>query len=579
MDSRECADLYRQPGLFFDSAGVAPMSDAPRSQQLLRQVALRLRIRSLARAVYWSLLAATVLYVVLLLTSRFGGLWTEWVNWQTFLAVPLVALIAAMVWHRRPQPADAARAVDQATGAKDLYLTLALLKTSAGEYQELVVQDAEQRAARIDAARVAPFGWQSRYWHAVWLPAAVVLGMLFLPQFDPFGQVAQASLVSQRQERLAQSREETQLRVAELKKQQEEQAEADATQQALDQLQLSLNKMQPAQKQPNLETLMDEQKHLGEMWRKLAGDQLKNLLKSKSMAEQMFGAESKEQLQKWTKELQEGSTESLKKELDELKEQLEKLAKTEDPVARQQLQKELKERLEQLEKFAKETVDKKELAAALQRAAKQLDLAKQGDLSKDALKAALESLELSEMELEQLAQAAQDLKDLEEALKTVQLAKRLNDKDKLDGQLTQGMKSLEEYEQFYKEMLAKMGGQCQGEGKCEGCAQCQGGDKGDNWGLGGRGIGKGGKAPEDDSIENDFKTELSKSAVKAGKVLMSMKVQGQGEKGVAAQDFRGLVQQVRQGASEAIVQEQIPPGYHDGIKSYFDALDKPDAKK
>ncbi len=39
------------------------------------------------------------------------------------------------------------------------------------------------------------------------------------------------------------------------------------------------------------------------------------------------------------------------------------------------------------------------------------------------------------------------------------------------------------------------------------------------------------------------------------------------------QDFRGLIQQVRQGASEAIMQEQVPPGYHDSIKSYFDALE------
>lgn len=555
------------------------MSDAPRSQQLLRQVARRLRIRSLARAAYWSLLAASGLYVVLLLTSRLAGVWIEWVNWQTFLAVPVLAIIAAAIWHRRPQVADAARAVDQATGTKDLYLTLALLKTSAGEYQPLVVRDAEQRAAKIDAARVAPFGWQRRYWHAVWLPAAVILGLLFLPQFDPFGKVAQASLVSERQQRLLESREETRLRVAELKKQTEELETADATDEALDKLQLALNKMQPAQKQANLESLMDEQKHLGQMWKKLAGDQLKNLLKSAPQAEQMFGAESQEQLQKWTKDLQQGSTESLKKELDELKEELEKLAKTDDPVARQQMQQKMKEKLQQLEKFARENVEKKELAEALKRVAKQLDLSRQGDLSKDALKAAMESLELSEMELDQLAQAAADLKDLEDALKTLQLAKRLNDKDQLDGQLTQGMKDLAEYEQFYKEMLAKMGGQCQGEGKCEGCAQCQGKGQGNGNGLGGQGIGKGGRAPEDPESQKDFQTELSKSAVKAGKVLMSMKAQGLGEKGTASQDYRNLVQQVQQGVSEALVQEQIPPGYYDGIKNYFDALDKPDGKK
>jgi hypothetical protein len=31
---------------------------------------------------------------------------------------------------------------------------------------------------------------------------------------------------------------------------------------------------------------------------------------------------------------------------------------------------------------------------------------------------------------------------------------------------------------------------------------------------------------------------------------------------------------VKQGAMEAMNSEQIPPGYHDRIKSYFDSLEK-----
>ena len=37
---------------------------------------------------------------------------------------------------------------------------------------------------------------------------------------------------------------------------------------------------------------------------------------------------------------------------------------------------------------------------------------------------------------------------------------------------------------------------------------------------------------------------------------------------------KSLIQKVKQGSSEAILQEQIPPGYHEGIKSYFDNLEK-----
>jgi hypothetical protein len=35
------------------------------------------------------------------------------------------------------------------------------------------------------------------------------------------------------------------------------------------------------------------------------------------------------------------------------------------------------------------------------------------------------------------------------------------------------------------------------------------------------------------------------------------------------------LQQVKQGATEAILQERVPPGYHSGIRKYFDELSRP----
>jgi hypothetical protein len=103
--------------------------------------------------------------------------------------------------------------------------------------------------------------------------------------------------------------------------------------------------------------------------------------------------------------------------------------------------------------------------------------------------------------------------------------------------------------------------------------------------MGGPGTGRGGKAPEDNSVTTDFKTEQSKSAVTAGKVILSLKTKGVSDRGDAAKDYRGLIQNVKQGVSEAILQEQVPPGYLDGIKSYFDTIDekanaaRPDAER
>jgi hypothetical protein len=53
---------------------------------------------------------------------------------------------------------------------------------------------------------------------------------------------------------------------------------------------------------------------------------------------------------------------------------------------------------------------------------------------------------------------------------------------------------------------------------------------------------------------------------------MEWKTREVSEAGPAREDYLRAVQDVRQQASEAIVQEQIPPGYQATIKRYFDTL-------
>ncbi len=547
------------------------MPDAPQSLRLLNGVARRMRWQAFVRAAYVALLVTTVVYAVVLLVSRLTGLIPNVFTWQSLAAIPVATALLALMLHRRPEVRDAARAVDQAAGSKDLYLTLSLLDRAVGEYHPLVVQAAEASAAKIAPARVAPWTWQKRYWNACVL-LAVTGGLLFLPQLDPFGRVAANQLVSLRKDRLMESRKETQLRLAEVKKKIDEQKENEdetPTAEAIDSLKLALNKMQPHSKNENLEVLMDEQKQLTEAWKQMNAEQLKNLLKAAKQAEQQFGT-NQELLQKLSKDLQEGSLDGLKQELQALQDELQKLAKTDDPVEKEKIRREIKEKLKTLNEFAKKGLDSKPLNAALQRAMQQMDLAQMEEMSPEALEAALESLELSELELEELAQSASDLKKLEEAMKAMQMAKKLNDKDKLDGKNTLGFKSMKEYEQFYKEMLAQAG-QCDGsgDGNCPGCANCKGKGKS---GMKGPGTGEGGLAPENDAVKNEFQSEVAKSAVTAGKTLFSQKTQGLGDKGIVAENYRSLATQVKQGVSDALEQEQVPPGYHEGIKKYFDTL-------
>ncbi len=123
----------------------------------------------------------------------------------------------------------------------------------------------------------------------------------------------------------------------------------------------------------------------------------------------------------------------------------------------------------------------------------------------------------------------------------------------LDGQECEDCVTLEDYQEYYKELVAQFG-------------------EGDGEGLGGRGVGEGGVAPEDEASKTGFKTEQSKSAVTAGKVLLSLQTKGLSDTGEAEENYAKSISDVKQGVSEAILQEQVPPGYHEEIKKYFDTL-------
>jgi tetratricopeptide (TPR) repeat protein len=536
------------------------------------QVARRMRLAAMGHAFYIAFLSLCGLFAAALLALRLSGLMPGLLapspgTWLACAAVPVLAALVALMLHRKPTIPDAARLVDQSTGAKDLYLTLSLIDTSAGEYQPLVLRSAEARAAGVQPDRVLPFEWQKKYWHAVWLPALIMVGVMTLPQFDPFGKVAKANLINKRHERLAEAKKATELRLEEVRRKTEEHDDHNPVDDKIEELKLAFNKMEPTKKEENLKTLLAEQKDLGKMWRQLSAERLKDLMSESTTGDQQFGSNEDEKLEKWQQELQQGSAGGIQKEMQDLKQALQKLAQTKDPVKRSELMEQIKERVGDLEKLAEKKLHNEELASALDRVMQQLELSEQSDLSQEALESAMQSLELSQAELKELEQAVKDLKELEQALKTVQQAKKVNDEEKLDGEKAGDCKTLSDYEALYAKILAESGDP-EGEGS----------DK-EGEGMGQRGFGKGGEAPEDDSVETGFKTEQSKSAVVAGKMLLSMQQKGEAEKGDVVRDYKTLVQSVKQGAMEALNTEQIPPGYHEGIKGYFDALEKAKAAK
>ncbi len=552
------------------------MISLSQSIQLLKRVALRLNLAAAGWRIYRFTFWGAVAYGVLLLVSRLTGYGAEAFNWWTLAMVPALCALAAIVLQRRPTALDAARAVDSYSGTKDLFLTVALIEKAAGEYQPLVAQSAEIAAPRIQPARVVPFKYEKPLGELALIAVVATLAVAYLPQFDPFGRVEASTQVAKKQQLLEDSKKATEARKAQVKADDTPEGEvSEETKKALEGLKLALNKMRPKEKTENSRELAGQQKNMGEMWRKLANDKLKELF-SHTPQEQEFGSVNKEKMEKWTKELQEGSSASLQKELDATVDDLERLMQSTDPVEKSELEQKIRKRLKELNQFAGDKVGSKPLNAALQRAMKQLEMAKmEGMDPEEAVEAMKESLQLSKMELKEIAQSATDMQKLEEALKIMQQAKQLNEQEKLDGEATEGMGDLADYEEFYQELMAQLGlGQGQGEGEGEGEGDGEGEGEGDGDGTGGRGIGRGGNPPEDDSVETDFITQQSKSPVTKGEVLSSFKSKGLSDKGDDKARFRDMMKKGDQGLKEAIDKDQIPPGYHDGIKNYFGKVEK-----
>lgn len=528
---------------------------------LLEKVRRRMALGQWAELAILNLLVLTASMTVLTIVNRLTAFAPEQMIMYVWLAIVPAAALLAAIFLKRPTLSEAAHQVDRALGEKDLFLTVSRLSSSVGEYQPVVLAVAHAKAQSVVPAKVSPWNPSRRIRPLLGLILLAGGIQFFLPQWDLFGNRAQAAVIEQRSAQLNLTRKMTEVRKTELKRAQESR-EMTQDQQLEENLKLAFQKMEPSRKEENRKELLKQQKEISQQWKVKAASKSSPSASRSSPSEegQKFGDEETETLRKKAKEaLRSGNMQPLKETMEQLKDELEQLAKTEDPVERAEKLEQLKKRLENLEKLAREEFGSEEMAKALERARQQAQLAqKDGGNPSEAMQAAMESMELSEMELSQAMENLKDMQNLEKALKAIQAAKKLNELDPLDGEKCKQCQSLSDYEKLYKEMLAKCNGQGDG--------------KGNGNGLGGEGIGRGGKAQEDDSVETSFVDEKSQSQVTAGKMLLSIKTQGLGEKGQASEDYRKAATAVKQGVAEAIQQEQIPPGYHESIKSYFDQV-------
>lgn len=553
------------------------MTQIPQSTGLLTKVQQRLKITSWTQAFYYSSLVVLATTLVAILAIRLLGLLPQSsLEPQWLWAVPVIALLSAFVFQRRVAQQTAARAIDQHAKTHDLFLTVASLANSSGDYQPLVLNEAEKKAEKIEPREVVPFQFGKRLGNLVAATAIMSLAVFFVPQLDPFGKVEAASKQEQKKREIqaikvaAKKRKEQLKKIA--KRAEERDEEIDNT---LTDLKNEFRKMQPNKVEANAKILTKKKKDVGELWKTGARNEQLRRMMSEPISQQQLAGSRSEKMNDWLQELQEGKTDKLKDALKSAQEKMKAMAEAKTPEERSKIASEMQNELQDLSRFAKDKAGSRELAEAINKAMKSLQQAKPkpgegepgepmepSEEMEEALEALKESLELSKEELQQVADAAKELKKLEEALDTLQKAQQLNQKKQLDGTKCEGCETMADYEELYNEMMAEAGEPNEGPGGQD------------------RGFGMGGESEEDDSDPEGYKTEKEKSQIQAGKVLLSIKTKEYAtDKDFdpdEARKYKETVTNLKSSVQSAIDTEEVPPGYVKGIKGYFDKIEQVD---
>ena len=568
------------------SSPLAEAKTGDNTRSLLNRVKSRLRWASIGQRFYMALIICSGVYAVALLVSRLLGIIPDMFELLSLLILPVVALIAGLIFHRRTTDIDAARAADHGAKTKDLFLTSTLIEKSPGDYKDIVLKDAEKKAEKVAPEKVVPFDWVPRLRNSALVMVLLALGVLFIPQLDPFKQGEARAKTQELKQELEQTKKVREARKAQLQRADIDKKHSKEIENSMKKLKNTFNTLKPDEKQENFKRLTENQQELGKKWKEKSDKQLKDALEKRPSSQQ-FGNTS-EKMEEWKKELKDGKVDKMLGEVDRLKNLAKEIAKMPEGEEKKKMQKELKEGIKEVSEFARKEMNSKQLNSALNKALEQLNMANlNGELAPEALKELSEQLDLASMEMKENAQTKRDIEELEKALDALAKAQQCNNQGEkgLDGSQCQnpgqtpgsgsgegqgqgqgegeqGM-TMEEYQEFYEQMLAENGGEGQGEGQGSG--------------MKGPGTGKGGEAPEDSDAQTAYKTEKSKSHLHAGRILMKWDDKEKAEKGSISKDYLNQVREVQQGVSEAIVQEQIPPGYHESIQNYFDSLNPVEA--
>lgn len=529
-----------------EETGGTPSGNDNSLGRALDKIVLRGMVDSfLARGCLLAIVFSVVAIVVVLAGRLTGFVPTGTFSYEILLVPLALGVASALFWHRSPSRLDAARMADDVSRSKDLFQTAVSIRNPDAGYARLSIIDAERESARINPAESAPFTFHRRLWGLVLSLLLLGTCILFVPRLDPFGRDAARKRAEDNKKRSEKIAKRVERRLAVMKN--TDSKNSPEVEKLLQEVKNRFEKLRKSRMVENEKSLKQAKMALDEMWRRKAAERLSDK-SGASLGRRLGVLGTKERT--WLEQTRKKDYSGIRKEVDEIRRLAAEIAATSNSAEREKKKAELKKRLEKLRRVASR-MGSKSVQNALQSAMEQLSMSGMSGVDRArAMKSLRNAMNLADRELQRLQQQANDISDLEMASKACQLARELSKLKAAMAANSEGLQSMEDYAKFYQECVSKC--KCKGKGKKPG--QPGGG---------------GGKASENDKAKTAFKDEKSKSQLQPGKITMSWKVKGMGKKGAAEINYNQNVKKVEQDVNEAILKEEIPPGYHDAIKQYF----------
>lgn len=545
-------------------------------EKKLRMVRIRCSINLLLKFTGQVLTIAGIIAVLSILNERLLALsviksWTVWFFWA--VAVVLVFLLWLL---RQPSRMQVSLLLDDRLRLHERFSTTLALADSKDPFA-----NAARMEARVTAQRINPQGHfpirPTKCWIcavSTWLIAGALV--LFMPQKDLLGFLTKKQQQQEQTQELQQAKVDIKQATNPVKLAVKQLGDPNLTD-ALSKLEQLPKDAQPQDiKRQTIRKLSDLSDKIKKMQN---SSQIESVNMMHKMLKQLRGSPDVFS-QKLRLALAKGDFAQASNILNQLQKELAK------GNLNQQQQKELSEQLQSLAKQLQELAQKNdELEKELEKLGMNKELAK---LSENQLRQALQKQGLAADKIEELLRKASALRSAGSlcaglgsamaacgtgagALSSDELAavmEQLDDLEALKQQLMLTQASLAE--------IARAIG-CLGEGMCEGLGYqgpfMEGLSERSGPGTGVPGMGWGPRSTDEDGETSTLKTRL-KNKPGQGPVIASWYFQESQIKGEAKRDFTEVVQAGRDGAAEAISENQIPRKYEEAIKKYFGQLEQ-----